>query len=521
MRPQGGAAVSRLHSEDGFSLIEVMFAVSIGLFVLMALFALLAASSDEGRYANRIILATNLANQFIEQARAMPFASVGTTGAVVPDVSGDLAASETVSYQGIAFPVTRQVTWVDDPSNGATNTPTPYDYKKFVLSISYNGGASWLRFSTYIRDSVAVLTGAPTVIWDPSVPITGSYVGGSLRLKAYAEATGSAGVISLFDFYQTENQTETLIAHWTSPGPNIWDVDTTPLPEGQHYDFKVFVAATGGGFASKTRTFYIDNSAPVWTSPVSLGLKPFTTNYAVYSSQPTLTLHYTPAADGSDNILGTMHATSYDVYCAYDTTPTYTKYGSLTSTADLTGNASIATGKFSGLTVAPFNVYAMYLTPYSGTGLPGLNSQNTTMVVTPIACSATATATKGSTTVPIRFSWTTPPANLANLFSGTKVHYEIDQSSSFPAATSYPVALTGSTICTSTESAAVVSSLNYITASPGTRQYYQLRAWVLSSSNTTVSPIMYSEIIWSPSMSIPNGNNPNTYVTPTDFTVPN
>jgi len=517
MHPQGGAAVSRLHSDDGFSLIEVMFAVSVGLFVLMALFELLATSSDEGRYANRIILATNLANQFIEQARAMPFASVGTTGAVEQYVSGDLAASETVSYQGIAFPVTRQVTWVDDPSNDTTNTPTPYDYKKFVLSISYNGGASWLTFSTYIRDSVAVLTNAPTVIWDPSVPITGSYVGGSLRLKAYAEATGSAGVINRFDFYQTENQTETLLAHWTSPGPNIWDVDTTPLLEGQHYDFKVLVAATGGGFANKTRTFYIDNLAPVWTSTfVSLGLKPFTTNYAVYSSQPTLTLHYTPATDGSDNILGTMYAASYNVYCAYDAT--HTSYGSLSTTIGLSGDATITTGLYSGLTIAPFNVYAMYLTPYSGTGLPGLNSQNTSMVVTPAAFSAEASTPQSSDTpVSMVFSWTPPPSNLASLFGGTTVHYEVDQAASFPSATSYPAALTGATVCTSTNSAAVVSSLSYSSATvPANPTYYQLRAWVVDSSDTTVSPVIYGDIIKAPASMSKN----RTYDTPTELTVP-
>src|SRR5450759_3105954 len=130
MRPRGGATVSRMHSEDGFSLLEVMFAVSVAVFVMIALVGLIAASSDEGRYANRIVLATNVANQLIEQARAMPFSSVGTPGAVLPDASGDLAANETVSYQGIAFPVRRVIRWIDDSSN-ATNTP--YDYKEFVL----------------------------------------------------------------------------------------------------------------------------------------------------------------------------------------------------------------------------------------------------------------------------------------------------------------------------------------------------------------------------------------------------
>lgn len=512
MHPQGGAAVSRLHSDDGFSLIEVMFAVSVGLFVLMALFELLATSSDEGRYANRIILATNLANQFIEQARAMPFASVGTTGAVVPDASGDLAASETVSYQGIAFPVTRLVTWVDDPDNGDN---TPYDYKKFVLSISYNGGASWLRFSTYIRDSVAVFTNAPTVIWDPSVPITGSYVGGTLRLNAYAEATGSAGVINWFDFYQDG----TSIAHWTSPGPNVYDVDTTPLPEGQHYDFKVLVAATGGGSAFKTRTFYIDNLAPVWTSTfVSLGLKPFTTNNAVYSSQPALKLRWTPSTDGSDTILGTRYAASYNVYCAWNSTPTYTSYGSLSTAIGLSGDATITTGLYSGLTIAPFNVYAMYLRPYSGTGLPGLNSQNTSMVVTPAVFRATAATPQSSATpVSMVFSWTPPPSNLASLFGGTTVHYEVDQAASFPSATSYPAALTGATVCTSTNSAAVVSSLSYSSATvPANPTYYQLRAWVVDSSDTTVSPVIYGDIIKAPASMSKN----RTYDTPTNFTVP-
>jgi type II secretory pathway pseudopilin PulG len=142
-------------SDEGFSLIEVMFAVFVTFFVLTAIFGLVVTSHRQTVVASRQTVATNLANEVIEEARSVLFDNLGTVGASGGEVSGVLPPSETITYEGLQFTVDRQVIWVDDPTDNVSGSdPNGDDYKELIVVVSWQdntGGTLSMSASTKIR----------------------------------------------------------------------------------------------------------------------------------------------------------------------------------------------------------------------------------------------------------------------------------------------------------------------------------------------------------------------------------
>jgi hypothetical protein len=497
--------------DDGFSLIEVAFAAFIAFFIITALFALLVASTGMGKYAGRIVASNNLATQLIDDARSLDYTSLGVVGATGNQVEGSLLPSETVTFQAASYIINRDVTWVDDPSNGAN---TPYDYKKFVLKISYNGGGSWLSYTTYIRDPSSTLTKAPTVVWWTGMPLNNAWITGYLWLGANADATGTAGTITTFDYYQDGDAIAG--AHWTTGGYHWFLLDSTQLAEGHTYEYKVIVSASGGGFAQKLRSLSVDNYAPTWTdTSVSLASIPGT-NGATYYSPRALRLHWTPPQDGTHNDGSPFYVTSYDFYSAVNTN-LLTSYATSTSALGLSGDATVTSTTFAGYAVSPFNVYAAKLYGRSPLGNHGSGSSVSTYVVTLPVMEATATIPNSNlpTTMTISFGVGGPPANYLTLMGGNTWHYRVVGSSSYTAG--QPLVGT-SVVDYAAVAPPTAAQLTSTVKSNQTFTYYQMLVWASLGTNQ-VGPVLYSEVIQSPSWT-----KNKTYKTPHlasgGFTIP-
>lgn len=189
----GTTRVARLGDESGFTLIELMAALSI---LSIAFFALVMAASTGLRLVaqgKQRSAAVEVANARLEHARNIPYAQVGLdtqpahdTDAANPDyfVSGDgtgydhagtgtyeplvvdaaagqLAHVETpVSVGETLLTIYQYVTWVDDPDVVGTN-----DYKRLTIVASYiaaipAGRAREVRAAALFTTEGVIITGA-------------------------------------------------------------------------------------------------------------------------------------------------------------------------------------------------------------------------------------------------------------------------------------------------------------------------------------------------------------------------
>lgn len=137
-----------VRDDEGFSLLEVLFASFIAFFILTALFGVLVTSATQGRFSRTDIVATNLAQRCIEQARSMPYENVGIVSAPSGQVEGVLPSQEQTTYENVDFTIKREVVWVADPLNVGGDGQ---DYKQLSVIVT-DGKTRGAHVATYIRD---------------------------------------------------------------------------------------------------------------------------------------------------------------------------------------------------------------------------------------------------------------------------------------------------------------------------------------------------------------------------------
>lgn len=139
--------------EAGFTLVEVVVALTILLLVAMA-FIPLYIYITQGSQANRMrVAATAVATGVIEEIRALPYDRVGTVGG---NPAGDIEPVRQEMINGVKATVKVRVWWVDDPSNDKDgNDPIPCDYKKVQVTVTAPGFTGKVVEVADIRSLVA------------------------------------------------------------------------------------------------------------------------------------------------------------------------------------------------------------------------------------------------------------------------------------------------------------------------------------------------------------------------------
>jgi Flp pilus assembly protein TadG len=288
----------RSAADDGMSVLEIVIAISILLFVMLALWSLMLASTTMGQNAKARALAVETANGYIEAVRAMPYAEVGLTG---NDPTGTLVPDKRYTQGGFDVQVVPTVSW--EVTSGVKT------YKVLSIRVAVTAGTRQLATyttKTYIRDRRSGVTSNVTepsikfVSDSPGSPENQAIVFGSRYVTVKADSSGDSPewgvplasiVVAGNDVVLTGSET----ASWTPPANSYlltksvyWD--TTAWGDGN-----VLLVASAKNTASMlgidVRYVVVDNLPPN-VAPSSVTPTSTATNVAV-------PLQWLPSWDGT------------------------------------------------------------------------------------------------------------------------------------------------------------------------------------------------------------------------------
>lgn len=459
-----------VRTEEGFSLLEVLFASFIAFFILSALFGVLVMSASEGRISKVDTIATNLGQLCVEQARSLTYEQVGIQNAPSGQVSGSLESSETTSFQGISFRVRREVVWVADPVNAGG---TGQDYKQLTVLVNDWKAPRVTRVVTYIRDTKneslpgprVEFTTKPELVKPPNPVVFVGKSGGYAGMSLVWDGTGtldsnSRGIPSIQCSASVDATSGTIVRiefqvgnvvigdPWTGtptrwvakyPSPDAMPInlsqESTAGPvfvEGMNV-IKAVATANNLGVGTDMIILTLDNTAGTFSAGNALTTTPPQKNADVYRGG--MTLNWPVPRDGNEAV------PYYDLGIV-----PYGSSGTTLSSVALGDSGTYVLGPPAPSSVAtlnPFGVYTFRLLTRSIRGLSG-NALVTGRVLTPPRCDATvenqAPDKKTADTFVINLAVTAPPSTaqlIGLLGSGAyTIYYDVY---SMPASTyTYP-----------------------------------------------------------------------------------
>ncbi|HEY3317236.1 MAG TPA: hypothetical protein VGK50_02265 [Coriobacteriia bacterium] len=447
----------RPSKDEGFSLLEVLFAAFIAFFVLTALFGVLVMSATEGRVANADTVSTSLAQLVVEQARSAKYESVGVTPTPAGQISGALASSETTVYQGITFLIQREVIWVDDAMSRLG--PNSHDYKQLTVRVSWAGGHA-TPVVTFIRDHTNETPTPPVVewlaspganavlfsdsvspdltqIWDHSGNPDGTL--GLASLQASASVVTTTGVITRMEFQNNgmlfgdpwTGPAAPAVLEWPTPAFPIDLTLTTMTPSGETTTvfkegmntLKVVATANNLAYAYQILLLLVDNEPPEFASGDGLTLTVPDRNTDRYNG--ALDMSWPPAMDGNDP------APYYDVIIETAALPSPSVAPFQLVDLGTTGADTLQTGMPPGFTAKPFTAYHVTLQPRSIRSLTGVSSASNSgyACTSPrLTGSVFNQASNKKATPNYRFDLLIAPFDepaILSAFGGTSIRYDV------------------------------------------------------------------------------------------------
>jgi prepilin-type N-terminal cleavage/methylation domain-containing protein len=134
-------------SGKGFSLIEIL--ISVGIFAMLAtiVYSTVLTLIRESRLYRENTTLSSIADQYLEIARNLPYAQVGTKSGNPHGALPDLANATTTTVNNTVYQMYYAVSYVDDPADGTALLGTdtaPNDYKqlKFYIKNTTTGVVS-------------------------------------------------------------------------------------------------------------------------------------------------------------------------------------------------------------------------------------------------------------------------------------------------------------------------------------------------------------------------------------------
>jgi Tfp pilus assembly protein PilV len=320
---------SRRDADAGFSVVELLVALSVLVFTLIALMGLATTSSFMVSSSRQRATLVNASAGYLERVRQEPFANVGTPGG---DPAGDLAAQVTTSAPYV-ITVTPAVTWgrPEDPTNHALKTVT-----LTVSSTSLSGGSAMgFTASALVADVGAI--GAPASSQTtPSASITspadGSVVWGSAVPVTVSGATNSTSRTLIWMDVIDGVQSWGSVAVDGVTAQHSWSWNTTTAREGNHKIAPRVTDSSGAIANGGPITLTIDNLAP--TVPGSMS--------SAFASGTGGTVWWNGSTDGTDVDGSTALPASHYVLTGYRQpadaalAADYTRWSGLTGLTSLT-----------------------------------------------------------------------------------------------------------------------------------------------------------------------------------------
>jgi Carboxypeptidase regulatory-like domain len=143
------ASGARLRGEAGFGLVEAVIAMTLFLVVGTAMADVLSSSATSHGFTMDQTLGQEAADAQIEDVRALPYDSVGTTSGNPPGSVAPTQSATAVGITGLAATVTTSIHFVGDGIPSGYNSTT--NYKQVVVSVTRTSdGRNLATESTYI-----------------------------------------------------------------------------------------------------------------------------------------------------------------------------------------------------------------------------------------------------------------------------------------------------------------------------------------------------------------------------------
>lgn len=541
-------------NDEGFSLLEVLFAAFIAFFVLTAIYGVIVMSASEGRIASSDVVSTNLAQLVVEQARALPYESVGVTPTPDGQVSGVLPVSEDTTYQGTGFTIKREVYWVADPLNPRGSGT---DYKRLVVSVSWKGGHA-TPVATFIRDHANETPTPPTVawkagglpansvlftkdgttqIWDHSSDPNGT-TGGLASLQASASIVATSTTITRIELLcnglllASDAPNVASVYAWPNPAYSINLALTTDTPtpytpvfkEGVN-TIKVLATASNLGYAYTILLVTVDNHPPDFQPGDVVKLTTPDNNQDKYAS--SLSMAWTVPMDGTDP------PAAYDMVLsppsAYATTTV--SYPGISLPKN--GASTLASGAPVGFTPLPGMPYQVSLVPRSVRGLFGRSATSGYACTSPrlngkVANLATQSIVNNNFEFRLNLTHAYDAAILAAFPGAQSIQYDVY---SVNAATyQYPGSGNLSTATAGFVQRRPWDGVSAFSADVGTNsdscnEYLQVDAKVMKADGTTVITDIWSNVVGPPldatgQYAPPAKGKPGKPSVPVDVTIP-
>jgi len=146
-----------LKGKSGFTLIEIIIAISILLIMATAFVPLFVYVAESAQANKARLVATKLASNEIEFIRSLPYQEIGNVGG---NPEGDIEREKTIVINGTPYTIITDIWWVDDPSDDVDGfDPIPYDYKRVQVTVSSPSVFSEAVVQTLNIDTLATLEG--------------------------------------------------------------------------------------------------------------------------------------------------------------------------------------------------------------------------------------------------------------------------------------------------------------------------------------------------------------------------
>jgi prepilin-type N-terminal cleavage/methylation domain-containing protein len=338
------AAISRLRSQAGFTMVEVLVAMLLLLVGMLATFLLVGNANATLSKTRAREAATNLAREVLEDARDTPYSGIGKSnwfqsnlqgisgGSGVVTASGSSGAQTTVTRRGVAYSIvvswcsvddngdgygshSTSVAWCSDSATTATADPQPEDFKRVTATINWSFASK--AQPTLVQTATFAATGAATgptstnlVITSPSglsstTPVITSNPAGGI-VTFLGTSVGAADMKFFVDSTEqlggtTNNNNGTWSFNW-----NI-----TAIPDGVYTINAVAVDALGNRGPPRALQVKLARGAPAPPANVTGGY-----NYVYVSGNKTLAAEFAWDANIEGDVTGYQVNKGATVVCS-------------------------------------------------------------------------------------------------------------------------------------------------------------------------------------------------------------
>lgn len=362
---------------SGFSVVELLVALSILIITLIALLSLATTSNFMVASSRQRSAMVNEAASYLDRVRQETYANVGVAGG---DPSGTLA-SQVTTVPPYVITITPSVTWgrPEDPSSRLLKTVT--------LTVTSRGmaGGSEMSFtaSALVADIgiVGLPTGSSGVLTPTCVvasPADGTVVWGTVSVTASATINGAGRTLLWMDMLDGVQSWGSTVLSGTS-GSHAWTWNSTSAREGNHSIRARATDSSNSVGNSAPVVLTVDNVAP--TVPGSLS--------GSFPTDADANVWWSASTDGTDvDGLTALPASHYLLWAYKQPTNSalasnYTQWTQVTGLNPLSRTGAPTSGAPLGISgLAPFSRYAMAVSsssPDRGTS-SGMVSNPTVMV---------------------------------------------------------------------------------------------------------------------------------------------